>query len=179
MRYILFSLAILFISGCTAIDVRQYSNNQPSFDLIQYFNGTTKGWGLVQDRSGVMTRQFVVTIEGQVDAEGNLVMNEDFVWNDGEKSHRTWTIAAKDSHIYIGKAEDVVGTAIGSAYGNVLNWQYHLNLKVDDSEWKIHFDDWMFLQTDGVLINRATMSKFGFRVGEVTIAFSKNMNLGR
>jgi hypothetical protein len=31
----------------------------------------------------------------------------------------------------------------------------------------------MFLQPDGVLLNRASMRKFGFRVGEVTIAFQK------
>jgi hypothetical protein len=31
----------------------------------------------------------------------------------------------------------------------------------------------MYLQPDGVLINRATVSKFGFKVGEVTLFFSK------
>jgi len=55
----------------------------------------------------------------------------------------------------------------------VLNWQYLLNLKVDDSTWKIKFDDWMFLVTDQVLINKARMSKFGLTVGEVTIVFQK------
>jgi hypothetical protein len=87
-------------------------------------------------------------------------------------------INSNDIHHYNGKADDVVGTAMGSAYGNVLNWQYLLNLKADASTWEIHFDDWMFLQNDGVLINRATMSKFGIRVGEITIIFSKNDHLG-
>ncbi|CAG36872.1 hypothetical protein DP2143 [Desulfotalea psychrophila LSv54] len=55
----------------------------------------------------------------------------------------------------------------------MLNWQYQLNLKVDDSTWKINFDDWMFLLNDDMLINKATMSKFGFEVGEITIIFRK------
>jgi hypothetical protein len=37
----------------------------------------------------------------------------------------------------------------------------------------VKFDDWMFLQADGVLVNRATVSKFGFKVGEVTLFFTK------
>jgi hypothetical protein len=31
----------------------------------------------------------------------------------------------------------------------------------------------MFLQQDGVLINRAEVTKFGLRLGEVTIVFRK------
>jgi hypothetical protein len=31
----------------------------------------------------------------------------------------------------------------------------------------------MFLQEDNLLLNRATMSKFGVRLAEVTIAFAK------
>ena len=68
---------------------------------------------------------------------------------------------------------DIIGYAKGEAAGNVLNGNYVLNLKVDNSTWKIRFDDWMFLQQDNILINRAQMKKFGFRVGEITIAFMK------
>ena len=39
---------------------------------------------------------------------------------------------------------------------------------------EVEFDDWMFLQADGVMINRAVISKFGIDLGEVTIAFSKH-----
>ena len=39
---------------------------------------------------------------------------------------------------------------------------------------KIRFDDWIFKQDDKVAINRATLSKFGFKVGELTVFFRKN-----
>lgn len=48
-----------------------------------------------------------------------------------------------------------------------------LNQNVDDSIRKTKFDDWMFVVTDQVLINRAKMSKFGLTIGEVTIVFQK------
>jgi hypothetical protein len=37
----------------------------------------------------------------------------------------------------------------------------------------VTFDDWMFLIDERVMLNRAVMSKFGFRLGEVFIAFNK------
>lgn len=153
--------------------VEDYANNQPAFNLYNYFSGNTRGWGMVQDRGGNLKRQFVVDIVGTIEADGALVLDESFAWSDGEKSKRIWRINKIDPHHYTGKADDVVGEAQGKAYGNALNWSYVLNLPVKDKTYKINFDDWMFLQPDGVLLNRATMSKFGFRVGEVIIAFQK------
>ncbi len=166
-------ISILVTAGCSAINVAQYSENKPRLDLFQYFEGETKGWGIVQDRSGRLTRQFVVEIRGTIDAGGRLVLEEHFNWSDGEKSSRTWTIEKSDDHTFAGTAGDVVGTAEGKAYGNALNWRYKLLLEVDGSSWKVNFDDWMFLQPDNVLINRAAMSKFGLHVGDVTIVFKK------
>jgi hypothetical protein len=37
----------------------------------------------------------------------------------------------------------------------------------------VQFDDWMYLMTDKVMLNKATMSKFGVKLGEVTLSFSK------
>jgi hypothetical protein len=37
----------------------------------------------------------------------------------------------------------------------------------------VQFDDWMYLMTERVMLNKATMSKFGIRLGEVTLSFVK------
>jgi hypothetical protein len=59
------------------------------------------------------------------------------------------------------------------AAGNALNWRYTLRLEVDGRTWDVQFDDWMFLMDERVMLNRAVMSKFGIRLGEVTLAFTK------
>lgn len=173
MKSLIISMLIILLSGCSTIDLSQYSRNTPKLDLYDYFKGNTRGWGIVQDRKGTLTRQFVVDIVGQVNSKGNLVLEEHFDWSDGEKSQRTWELSKESDHDYSGTAEDVIDSADGKLYGNVLNWNYLLNLKVDDTTWKIRFDDWMFLVSDNLLLNKATMSKFGFKVGEVTIVFQK------
>jgi hypothetical protein len=161
------------LAGCSGVDVRTYSDNQPALNLYDYFKGETRGWGIVQNRGGEVTRQFVVDIVGQVNDSKELVLTEDFSWSDGERTRRIWTIVETAPNTYSGKADDVIGVAHGSSAGNALNWNYDLSLRVDGSSWKIRFNDWMFLQEDDVLINKAEMTKFGVKVGEVTISFKK------
>ncbi len=165
-------LLMLLFQGCS-IDMNRYAANQPQLDLYRYFNGTTKGWGIVQDRKGQLLRQFVVAIEGTVNPAGELVLDETFHWSDGEVSQRTWTISRTGPNSFSGQAPDVIGEATGTTAGNVLNWSYLLDLPVGERTWSIRFDDWMFQQPDGILLNRAEMTKFGFRVGDITIAFMK------
>lgn len=177
MRITIVLLMAFIISGCSKNDLTQYSNNSPQLSLFEYFEGETKGWGIVQDRQGALTRQFVVKIHGSI--RGNtLVLKEYFDWSDGEKSERTWTLTQKDNHKFTGTADDVVGIATGLRYGNVFNWKYDLDIEVDGSTWQIHLDDWMYLQPNNVLINKTKMSKFGFHVGDITITFQKMSEQG-
>jgi len=169
-------MGILSISllSCSKTDLSQYRDNKPRFDLYDYFEGQTTGWGMVQDRNGKLLRQFVVDIKGTVNGGGQLVLDEHFDWSDGEQSTRIWTITKTGENTFTGSASDVEGTASGSTYGNVLNWTYYLNIEVDGRTWKVHLDDWMFLQKDNVLINKTKMSKFGITLGDITIVFRKN-----
>jgi hypothetical protein len=100
-------------------------------------------------------------------------MTEDFVYNDGEKSQRIWRIKRLDANHYEGRADDVIGVARGVVHGRALNWTYTLALPVGDQTYHVQFDDWMYLQPDGVLLNRARMSKFGIELGQVTLSFQK------
>ena len=48
-----------------------------------------------------------------------------------------------------------------------------LALPVDDKVYNVDFDDWMWQLDSKVMFNRATFSKFGFKLGEVLITFYK------
>jgi len=153
--------------------IHDYKNNLPALNLFSYFEGNTKGWGIFQDRKGKLKRQFVVDMKGYKNELGHFVLEEDFVWSDGEKSKRMWTIQKDKNNNYIGTAPDVIGKAIGTTSGNAFHWNYIMNLPVGDKTYKVNFEDWMFLQPDGVLLNKAKMSKFGINLGEVIISFKK------
>ena len=150
-----------------------FKDSEPRLLIEDYFAGETRAWGLFEDRFGTLRRQFVVDITGTWDGE-QLVLDERFQYSDGERDRRVWTIRKTGAHSYEGRADDIVGTATGEAYGNALNWRYDMDLKIGDRRLRVHFDDWMFLQPAEVLINRATVTKLGFEIGQVTLAFMKS-----
>ncbi len=163
---------LLFFNGCSSMKPIDFADKSPKFTLEEYFQGDTRAWGVVHDRFGDLRRQFTVDIHGEFSGD-TLVLTEDFLYSDGETEQRIWTIKKIDEHNYEGTAKDVDGIAKGVSYGNALNWSYLFNLKLDDSRMLVRFDDWMFLQPDGVLVNRAVITKWGFEIAEVSIFFKK------
>jgi len=171
----LFIALCLFLSGCSSMKPEDFAKAEPKFDLFDYFEGNTQAWGIFEDRFGNVKRQFQVDITGTIEGD-QLTLDERFDYADGEKDQRIWTITQKGEGRYEGLAADIVGKAIGTSAGNALNWSYDMDLKVGESNYRVHFNDWMFLQQGNVMINRARVSKWGFDVGEVSLFFRKPAN---
>ena len=150
-----------------------FKDTEPEIKIEKYFEGQVKAWGILQDRKGGVTRQFEANMLGKF--ENNiLTLEEDFFWKDGETQRRVWKIKKIDEHNYIGTAPDVVGKAKGVSYGSAFKFEYNLMIPFKGKNIKIRFDDWIFKQDEKVAINRATLTKFGFKVGELTVFFEKN-----
>ena len=166
---------ILALSACgQTMKINDFASTQPTLIPEEYFAGYMKAWGLFQDRSGAVKRQFVVDINSSWDGE-KLTLIEDFTYDDGETEQRTWVLNKVSENRYVGTAGNVVGQAVIETAGNAMNLRYTFDLKAGDRTYRVDFDDWMFLQPDGKrMINRATVSKFGIRVGEVTVFFDKS-----
>ena len=165
-------LLAALLAGCAQMRIEDYQGTGPALVLEEYFAGPVRAWGTVQDRSGKVRRRFTADMHGGWEGE-TFVLNEDFTFDDGEQMTRTWRIRRLGDGRYEGTADDIVGTARGRAEGIALQWRYTLTLEVGERMVDIDFDDWLFAHEDGVVINRATMRKFGFRVGELTVFFRK------
>jgi len=152
------------------MELEDFRGTEPRFVPEEYFIGTTRAWGVFQDRFGDVRRQFVVDIEGRLDGEV-LVLDETFRYADGETEERTWRLRPVGERRYEGTADDVVGTATGEALGQAFHLEYDLEIEIGGDAWRVHFEDWLLLQPGGVVINRATVSKFGFTVGGMSAFF--------
>ena len=136
---------LFLITNCSnnsAMKPEDFKNKEPRLIIENYLSGNVKAWGVLQNRSGKVIRQ--------------------------------WTITKIDEHNYEGTASDVVGKAKGYSYGPAFKFEYVLLVPVKGREMKITFDDWIFKQDDRVAINRATMTKFGIKVAELTVVFVKD-----
>ena len=169
-------LIALGLFGCSSPSVTQYAKEKPSLDLSEYFNGTIDAYGIFTDRSGEVKKRFTVLLVADwkvVDGKKVGTLDESFEYSDGTKQKRIWTLTETAPGKYIGRADDVVGDALGESAGNALNWAYTLALPVDGTIYHVQFNDWMYLVTPKVMLNKAKMSKFGIDLGEVTLSFYK------
>ncbi len=164
--------ALLLAACASAPTPADYARETPRLDLRSYFNGPLTAHGLFTDRAGKVVRRFTVKMTGSWNGNQG-VLDEDFTYSDGKKERRVWRLTDLGNGRYSGRADDVIGEALGQAAGNALNWRYTLALPVDGRVWEVQFDDWMVLIDDHVMLNKAVMSKFGIALGEVTLAFTK------
>jgi hypothetical protein len=175
MKFIFTLLFTVLLTNCTNNNMKplDFKDQKPRLIIEDYLSGNVKAWGILQNRSGKVTRQFSANLNGKWDGK-QLILDEKFNWSDGEVQNRQWKIKKIDEHNYEGTAGDVIGTARGYSYGPAFKFEYVLLVPVKGKEMKITFDDWIFKQDDKVAINRAIMTKFGIKVAELTDFFQKD-----
>ena len=161
------------LAGCASPPApADYATQTPALDLRSYFNGNLTAHGLFTDRAGRVVKRFKVLMRCQWTGDDG-VLDEAFTYSDGSTQRRIWRLKKLPDGRYTGQADDVVGTASGQQSGNAFQWGYTLRLPVDGREFEVQFDDWMFLMSPEVMLNKAVMSKWGVRLGEVTLVFIK------
>lgn len=172
MRRMWMMLCGLLLSGCGGVEVRHYSAQQPALQLERFFNGRLDAWGMFQKRNGEVVKRFQVQIDASwQDERGTL--DEMFRYSDGSTQRRVWHLRRVAEGRYVGRADDVDGEAVGEVSGNALRWRYVLRLPVDGVEYRVDFDDWMYLLDGETMVNRSAMSKFGVELGQVTLFFRR------
>ena len=148
------------------------ADQNPTLLPEDFFRGRTRGWGMIQDRFGRLRRRFVVDMTGHV-AEGMLTLDETFNYDDGRSSRRTWRVRQLTDGRYEGRADDIVGVAAGSAAGPIVRWSYRMRIDMAGRLRTFSLSDLMVLQGDGVLLNRIEMRKFGIRLADVFVVFTR------
>ena len=160
------------LTGCASPQVTDYAQERPQLELDRYFNGRILAHGIFQQRGGEVVRRFTVVMDCHWEGHQG-VLDEAFTYSEGSTQRRVWRLTKHADGRYTGRADDVVGEAKGQESGNAFRWNYTLRLPVDGKEYEVQFDDWMFLVDDRVMLNRATMRKFGLTLGEVLLSFTK------
>ncbi|WP_372881272.1 DUF3833 domain-containing protein [Psychromonas sp.] len=172
MKAVIVLICSVMVCACSAQSLDDYVNSSPKFDVENYFNGQLQAKGIVMDRGGKVTRRFSVEMIGTWQGrQGKL--EEWFVFDDGEKTTRTWRITKLSEGRYSGTAEDIIGIAAGESGGFALHWDYQLELPFEGKMVTVSFDDWLYQVDNNVVINRSYITKWGFRVGEVILVITK------
>jgi hypothetical protein len=147
-------------------------NEAAHFDLLSYFEGRTHASGVFEGGGGRQKRRFSVDMTGR--AEGStLVLEEHFLFDNGERQERTWTLTRGDGQTFTGTCEDSVAEARGRFEPGRAYLDSSLRLKVGSRLIAMRFEDVFYDAGEGAVLNRSTVSKWGIRLGQVLILFRK------
>ena len=166
------------LSACSAPRIHDYSANQPTLTPEQFFNGQLSAHGVLKNRQGKVTRWFNATIAAHWQ-NGIGTLDEAFVFSDGERQTRVWTLTPlpnSDPEIkrYSATAGDVKGEATVEVSGNAMFLKYTLMVPYKGKTLAVNIDDRMYQVNDDTIINQSVMTKWGFKVGEILLTIRRN-----
>lgn len=144
--------------------------------LEDFFAGETQGWGVSQNRWGKLQNQFAISAHGLWDADRRILqLTETYVFDDGHVDVVNWKIMREAKQRYVGRESTLVGSAKGEQRNNWFRWRYRRNVPgKGGSSSTLGFDDCFWLQEDGVLIARASITKLGIEVASMSVFYRKS-----
>lgn len=142
------------------------------FELTTFLEGRSHAWGVFEDRFGKPRRRFSVELVGRWQ-DNEFLLEESFTYDDGASETRVWHVSPKGNGRFTATCADCVGTAYGECDADTIRMSYRFRLKLDAREINVDFDDRIYRIGDGLAVNRATMSKWGVKLGEVSLFFRR------
>lgn len=146
--------------------------SRPLFELTSFLDGHTRAWGVFEDRFGRLRRRFTVDMHGRW--QGPVFnLDERFVYDTGEIETRTWAVTPLGAGRFRATCADCIGSALGECDADSVRMSYRFRLKLKDREIVVSFDDRLYRMGDTTAVNRATMSKWGIKLGELSLFFQR------
>lgn len=168
----LVAFVLAAVSACSSVTIDEYDDNKPLLVPEKFFDGQLSAHGIVKDHGGQVIRYFSAEIKANwVNGIGTL--DEKFVFDDGEQQTRVWKLKPEPDGSYVATAGDVIGEGKMKVAGNSLFLDYVLRIPYGDGTIDLRIDDRMYLVSERVLLNESVMTKWGFKVGQITLVIEK------
>ena len=150
-------MCCLFLAACAAEP--EPARSQPRFDPLAFFDGRTRGEGIIDPLVGSDTALRVDSV-GRRDREGILLVQR-IVEGDKPARIRRWRLKPVAQGRYEGRLTDAEGPVTAIADGNRLTIRY-------ETPSGLAFEQYLALQPDRrTVANLITVRKFGIPVATV------------
>jgi hypothetical protein len=159
----------ILTSGCASNRPQDFAGSKTRFELIRFFTGHSRSWGVFENSSGQPQRYFTCSSYGQRDTAGDLTLTQHFLFGDGKAQLRVWHIHQVNSTHLEATANDIIGVARGVEFGNAVALEYTITLDRHNPMATIHIRQWIY-QLEGMdsVMTRLVITKLGLTVVEVS-----------
>lgn len=181
MSKLIVPLCAMILVGCSNTPAKDNSAGGSPFVMEEFFNGELGAHGVILSRGGKVRRSFNAVMRGEWREENGVlkgVLTEDFVFDDGEVLQRRWELTRVGEGRFEGTAADVEGTAMLETSGNALRMDYALMVPMRGKSLIVQVEDWLWRMEPDVVVNKSTMRKWGFRVGEIITTIVRKPDSG-
>jgi Protein of unknown function (DUF3833) len=160
---------IVLNSGCASNRPQDFAGSTTRLELIRFFTGHCRSWGVFENSSGKPQRYFMCDSYGKRDTAGDLTLTQHFLFSDGKAQLRVWQIHQVDSTHLEATANDIIGVARGVGFGNAVALEYTITLDRHNPMATVHIRQWIY-QLEGMdsVMTRLVITKLGLTVGEVS-----------
>ncbi len=148
---------------------------RPQLKLEEFFDGPVKGFGFMHTRFGKLAQQFDISPDGQWNQKTKeLALTETYQFDDGHRDDLKWQIRKLSDTRYRGAEDRIKGAAEGEQSAHHFRWRYVRDVpQKGGKSTRLTFDDCFYLQASNLLMARASVSRFGFEVGIITVSYIK------
>ena len=143
-----------------------YANIGPDFDIRERLNGPITCEGIIYGPTGRVSSRFTAHFDASW--EGNVgVMKEVFHYDSGNVQNREWRLTLGNDGAIKAEAPDVIGVGSGQQKGSAVLLNYRIKLSEEAGGHVLDTTDWMYLMSNGSIMNRSQFRKFGIKVAEL------------
>ena len=158
-------LGSLALAACARVPASPTGPREP-ITLDQAFAGKSIGAGVFRvDLTGA-ERRFKARLDGRLVGD-RLTVVEDFFYDDGEENQLTWVFDRAGPSKWTGRREDTVGVASVVETGTDIRLSYLADFRSGDDVTRLGFEDVIYFDPDGRVINDAIVTRLGIPVGRV------------
>ena len=174
LPYVLIGAALMLVAivvmsryaSFASQDPEDYADHGPQFDIRERLNGPIVCEGVIYGPTGKVTSRFTADFEASW--TGNVgVMKEVFHYDSGNVQNREWKLTLGNDGSVKAEASDLVGPGTGKQSGSAVLLNYKIKLADEAGGHVLDTTDWMYLMSNGSIMNRSQFRKFGFKVAEL------------
>ena len=137
-----------------------------SISLDEAFSGRATGAGVFRVDLTGSERRFTARLNSRLQGD-RLTVTEDFLYDDGEENRLTWVFDRAGQGRWTGRREDTVGVAEVIETRSEIRLSYMADFRSGEKVTRLGFEDVIYFDPDGRVINDAIVTRFGIPIGRV------------